>query len=132
MLFNSKYSKIEYDNNNEIFFHTWKIESISMTDNNFVAEMQYLTRFLKLFKPLRILIDLREFYFNVMTQMQFWVDDNVNKVLLQNNCQKVAFVYSSNIVSNLTVEQTFNRNYSSKLNVAFFKDFNKAMKWIKV
>ena len=101
-----------------------------MTDSNFVSEMQLLTRFLKLLQPQRILVDLREFYFNVMTQLQFWIDDNVNKILLQNNCQKVAFVYSTNVISNVTVKQTFNRRYSSQLNVSFFDNFNKAFDWL--
>ncbi len=130
-MYNSKFSKIEYAGSNEIFFHTWKIESISMTDSNFVTEMRFLTRFLKLLKPQRILVDLREFYFNIMTQLQFWIDHNVNKILIENNCQKVAFVYSTNVISNLTVKQTFNRKYSSQLNVLFFDDFNKALNWLE-
>ncbi len=129
-MYNSKFSKIEYSDRDKIFYHTWKIDSIIMTDSNFVSEMQLLTRFLKLLQPQRILVDLREFYFNVMTQLQFWIDDNVNKILLQNNCQKVAFVYSTNVISNVTVKQTFNRRYSSQLNVSFFDNFNKAFDWL--
>ena len=130
-LHDSRFARIEYIEDLQMVVHIWKIESVNLTEEDFKNEMQTLAFFFKQYKPKRVFVDQREFYFTVVPGLQRWVDTNVNKILVDNGTEKVAFVVSPDILAKLTVTQTLSESYSQNLNVRFFDDYKDAKQWIE-
>ncbi len=130
-LHDSRYARIEYIEDLQMIVHLWKIDSVNLTEEDFKNEMQTLAGFFEQYKPKRVFVDQREFYFTVVPGLQRWVDTNVNKILVDNGTEKVAFVVSPDILAKLTVTQTLSENYSQNLNVRFFDDYKDAKQWIE-
>ncbi len=131
VLHESKYAKIELDDDLSMITHTWTYRTTEMVEKDFKDEMTILADFFKKYRPKRVLVDQRNFFFTILPALQQWIDINVNKILYDNNCQKVAFVVSPDVLAKLTTDQTFESGYSSQLNVKFFDNIVEAREWIK-
>jgi hypothetical protein len=130
-LYDSKFSRIEYIEELEMIVHIWKIGTVTMLEDDFKSEMKALSEFFKRYKPKRVFVDQREFYFTVLSDLQQWVDVNVNRILLEQGVEKVAFIFSPDILAKITVAQIFGEENSKFLNVRFFEDYGEAKKWIE-
>ena len=131
VLHESKYAKIELDDDLNMVTHTWTYHTTEMTEKDFKDEMTVLANVFKKYRPKRVFVDQRNFFFTILPSLQQWIDINVNKILYDNNCQKVAFVVSPDVLAKLTTDQTFESGYSSQLNVKFFDNIVEAREWIK-
>ncbi len=125
----TKYATITYNEDTDMIIHKWKYETIQMTQDSFREEMQRLVESFNKYKPKNVLVDQRDFMYTLLKDDQLWVDENVNKVLNELGCQKVAFVMSHDIMAKLTVDHTFEEEHSSKLNTRFFEFYKDALEW---
>ena len=127
--FKNNIQTIEYNSSTKQVTQTWTDESKSLNESEFKTEMLELAKFFEEHKPVNVLIDMRDFYFVVVPEMQTWVNENVNSKLSGINSLKTAFVVSSDLFASISVEQTLEDNKES-INNRFFENENDAEKWL--
>ncbi len=132
MLYNSIFSTVSYESDHYMIIHTWKQATINMTKIDFEEEMLGLLDIFEEVKPRKVIINQLAFKYVVMPDTQKWIDWKINKVLLDNNCGKIAFVMPLEFVSEISVKQVFKNIYSSTLNTRFFRTFEEAYEWINI
>lgn len=103
-----------------------------MSDEEFRSEMEKLASVFEQYKPDYVLVDQRKFYYVVVPTMQVWIDQNVNRILVENKCKKLGFIVPPEFLAKLSVSQTLQESYSQNLNVHFFDDYNEAVSWLGI
>ncbi len=132
VLYDSDFSYIELDKAKNIVKHVWKESSRGISDEQFRREMEKLAAVFEQYMPDYVLVDQRQFYYVVVPSMQVWVDENVNRILVENKCKKIAFVVPPELLAKLSVSQTLQERYSQNLNVHFFDEYDQAVNWLGV
>ncbi len=132
LLHDTEFSAIEYDDKKSLVRHVWKDATESMTEDQFKEEMQKLAEVFEQYKPKYVFVDQRDFEFVVIPSLQTWVDQNVNRILVENKCEKLAFVVPEELLAKLSVSQTLQESYSQNLNVRFFDDYHEAEAWLGI
>ena len=128
-IYKSTYQTIILDNS--ILSQTWQKKSDDMDNQLFKDEMVELGKAFDNKKPKLVLINMQNFVFAVSPEVQEWVNKNVNSKLLQVGTQKIAFVVSSDLFTKISVEQTLGEDEEAELPSKYFKDVEKAKKWLK-
>ena len=127
--FKSKYQIIEYQEEKDLLIQQWKSETEYMTDEVFMHEMSVLAEYITKYKPSKILVDQRDFFFTVTPTLQEWVNENVNAKISQIG-SFVAFVVSKDLFASVSVEQTLSESHGKSLIIKFFQDKEEALKWL--
>jgi len=127
--FKNNIQTIEYNSSTKQVTQTWTKESKSLSEPEFKTEMFELANFFEQYKPEKVLIDMRDFYFVVVPELQTWVNENVNSKLAEINELKTAFIVSSDLFASISVEQTLEDN-TKDINNRFFESKNDAEKWL--
>ncbi len=123
--------KIEFIESENLLIQTWQKDSEDLEEDDFKKEMLELSTFFLNLQPQKVLIDMREFYFLVVPEIQDWVNENVNSKLSKLHDTKTAFVVSPDFFTAVSVEQTLEEANGKKLNNKFFEEYNQAVKWLK-
>jgi hypothetical protein len=125
-----QFSEINFYPEYDLIEHKWYPNSSEMSEDEFKKEMLVLADVFKQKKPKRVFVNHADFEFIVVPQVQKWVDEHVNWLLVQAGTQKVAFLVSPDIFTRLSVEQTLSEVRSQNLQTKFFEDYQKAMDWL--
>ncbi len=129
--FNNSLQTIEYNESNKLVTQTWKDTSKDLNSQGFKNEMLELGKFFEQLQPQNVLIDMRNFFFAVVPELQDWVNQNVNAKLAKVNA-KTAFVVSSDLFTKISVEQTLDEKDGAKVNSKFFDNYQEAKTWLEV
>ena len=116
---------------NNLLIQTWSKESNNTADSEFIAEMLQLADYITQTKPKKLLVDMREFQFPVAPEQQDWINQNVNKLLIELQT-KTAFVVSPDLFTSVSVEQTLNDNEGKKVISRFFDNYQNAKNWLNI
>ena len=130
VIHDSNFASIELDEAKRLVKHVWKEASRTMSDAQFREEMETLAGVFERYRPEYVLVDQRHFYYVVVPSIQVWVDKNVNRILVENECKKLAFVVPTEMLVKLSVSQTLLEGYSQNLNKRFFDNYDEAIDWL--
>jgi len=121
---------LEYNENESFLTQTWTRASKAMNEEEFKTEMLQLVKFIEQFQPHKLLIDMRNFYFIVIPELQEWINTNVNSLLAKMNETKTAYIVSSDLFASVSVEQTVEESAGKLMTTMFFEGENEARKWL--
>lgn len=129
-IYSSKFSNISTNSEKKLLVQKWKNRTKKMNDEIFKREMNHLKLAIKEFMPEILLINMKDLNFLVSTDQQKWVNETVNKTIIDTKVNKTAFVSSKNIGTEITVNQTISENYGAYMNKKVFKSKIEAQKWL--
>lgn len=119
-----------YDNKNKFLIQLWTNENDEMTEDDYKKEMRNYLGFVQKHAVSHALINLQQFNFTIVPQVQIWVDENIaihaNKIV-----QKIAFVLPQDLMVELSVEQVMTENEGKNYKALNYFDNEKvAKKWL--
>ncbi len=127
----NKYQEIFYSGFQKFLMQVWLKRTVVMSDKEFQKEMLLLLRHLKKNKIEKLLVDMRDFFYIVIPEMQVWIDRNVN-AYLQNNGVKVAYVMSPDDFTKISVNQTLEEVAGLEMDKDFFEKLEDAKRFLDV
>ena len=130
--FQSKIQSIEHDSNKNLVTQTWTNQSKQLNADGFKSEMLELAKVFDQTQPEKVVIDMRNFFFAVVPELQNWVNDNVNSKLAKMENTKTAYIVSSDLFTKVSVEQTLDENAGVDMDKKFFDDYNNAKAWLGI
>jgi hypothetical protein len=77
-----------------------------------------------------ILVDMRNFLFGVLPELQAWHKDEVYPKILELGINKMAIVTSPDVFASISAEQTFDEYRGGTLETRYFKDPGEAKEWL--
>lgn len=129
-IYSSKFSNISTNSEKKLLVQKWKNRTKKMNDDIFRREMNHLKLAIKEFIPEFLLIDMKDLIFLISPDQQKWVNETVNKTIIDTKIKKTALVSSKNIGTEITVNQTISENYGAYMNKKVFKSKIEAQKWL--
>ena len=127
----NKFQQIFYSNSQKFLFQIWKKRTVVMFDNEFKKEMLLFFKQIKKNKIDKLLIDMREFFYIVIPEMQVWIDKNVNNYIEKQGL-KVAYVMSPDDFTKISVNQTLEENAGMEMHKEIFEDIEDAKKFLAI
>ena len=77
-----------------------------------------------------ILVDMRNFSYGVLPELQEWHKDHVYPKVLELGVRKMAILTSPDIFAAISAEQTFDEYKAGSLVTQYFKSEDEAMEWL--
>jgi len=129
--YQTKYQDVFYYPESSLIDFVWKPETNHMTTAEYKAEMlEALEIYMKHLTEKQI-VDTRNFFFSIGVDLQKWTDENfLRKHTQKSNLKKVAFIVSTEIFSQVSLEQTMEENYGQLFNIQYFDDKDSALAWL--
>ena len=128
-IFENKFISINYFENDSLF----KVKRLgsdfySDTEHKEII-MAWRDEIVK-YKPKIQLIDYSDFFQPVSLLMQKWIDENLVAPAYNAGMRRVAFVVSSDILAQISLEQIMDEDSGAKFYVNYFDNENDAVKWL--
>jgi len=115
ILQNSIFLEIGYEPENELIWDIWQAETINMKDDDFKVEISAWRDAIVTYKIKNALIDTTHFMYSIAPKIQEWVDENITKATVEAGLQKMAFLVSNEIFSQVSIEQTMDEKSGTLL-----------------
>jgi hypothetical protein len=126
----NKFCTYYYDEQNTFITQLWTNESDEMTEDDYKNEMLNYLSFVQKYTTSTVLINLQQFNFTIVPEIQTWVDDNVavhaNKIV-----EKIAFILPKDLMVELSVEQVMTEEEGKNYKALNYFDTEKlAKEWL--
>ncbi|MBN2664681.1 MAG: hypothetical protein JXR68_13610 [Bacteroidales bacterium] len=129
-IYSSNFSNLYANSEKKLLVQKWKNRTKNMNDDIFKREMNHLKLAIKEFLPKILLINMQDLNFLVSPNVQKWVNQTVNKTIIETKVSKTAFIISNNIETEITVNQTISEDAGADINKRFFNSEIEAQKWL--
>ena len=130
-LLETKYQKFEFDKPNSILIQNWQASTVDMDDDEYKKEQLSMLKFVRENDATKLLANTKEFRLPLVPEMQEWTSREINDVMYKSGITKVAFIVTSNIFSQVSIEQTQNENPDDCFVLKYFDNANEGIKWLK-
>ena len=130
-LVKNKFQEIVYYRFQNFFMQIWHKRTIVMSDKEFQKEMLLFFKQIKKRKVEKILIDMRNFFYIVVPEMQEWVDINVNNYIKKEEI-RTAYLISPDDFTKISVNQTLEEPAGVEMDKEFFENFEEAKKFLDI
>ncbi len=127
--FENKYQSLLYNEDKSLVVQKWTKDSLKLDSDSFKKEMLFLADFFNRYHPQKVLILMQDFEFIVDTELQDWVNQNINSILAEDKTH-TAFVVSKDFFTAVSVEQTLSDAKHTGIQNKFFADEDEARKWL--
>lgn len=134
---NSTYQHLAYDQAKRAIYIIWKPATQGMDHASYKKELEDYVAFLKQYKPLIYMNDLREFYFTVTPDLQTWVSEKIQALYADPSMPKdilSAIVMSRDFFAHVSIEQTIEESSMTSSNanerLRYFDNVEEAEKWL--
>lgn len=129
-VYNSKYLHLAFFAEQELIEMTWLPSTDQMTEEEYKQEfLNYLDIILKV-RPKKIIPDTTDMLFPIAPERQDWTNHVIFPPSLEMGLNKVAFVVSKGIISQLSIEQTMEEHEGVKFMTRYFENKKEAKEWI--
>ena len=133
-IYQSKFSKHEYDSTTKIIFTDWFKETTNMTTDDFKNEMQEWLNAFRKCKPLYLYDRCVDFNYTITPDEQIWMANLLNAEWIKLGLKKYAHIVPAEMITELSVEQLFDEFFQMKLENQYpiidFADREKALEWL--
>ena len=129
-LYESEFLEIKLDDTKKIIINKWLPSTEKMKDEQYKADMLKFVDLVKVHKPTFHLIDSVKFLYIISVEMQEWTNNSVFPLLIENGIKKIAFLVSSEMIANLSIEQTLDES-NATFQTKYFDVEKEAMEWLK-
>jgi hypothetical protein len=129
VLYEDKFITFTYNEKYRYITERYYLESQFLTDEHMRTLMYKLRGWFQELKPLGYLSCSRDFRFTVDPQMQDFLNNEIAPAATV--MRYIARVYSTDILSQLGMEQFVENNLPDQINTCFFDDDEKAQTWLE-
>lgn len=129
-VYKSKYLRILYFEDEQLIEMVWLPKSEAMTNQDYQQECLAYLDAVKKFNPRRAIPDMRDMNFPIAPDLQEWTNQTIFPTLLEVGLNNVGIVVSTELISQLAVEQTMEEIEGIKFTTKYFDDKEDARKWI--
>jgi hypothetical protein len=132
-VYKSKFQQLDYLKDQKLLSEEFFAASSAYKEESFKKDFIDLTNeVMKLkgedFKG--ILVDMRNFRYGVLPELQAWHKDEVYPKILEVGINKMAIVTSPDVFAAISTEQTFDEYKEGTLETQYFKDPENAKEWL--
>lgn len=112
------------------------IETVRTPDTEVISEEEYKadvlewSRIVQEYCPKFQLVDERNFHFVLEPSLQQWLNVSLVGPAIRAGMQKVAFVVTSDIFAQISIEQAMEEASGSPLEIRYFEDYDEARNWL--
>ncbi len=126
----SEFINIFYDK--EKSFFEFKFNDLSeMEDDTFKKELETQAELTEKYNPERFLFHSKNFNFAITPEVQEWTDKNIFPRYINAGVKKFAYIFSSDMISQLSIEQVMDENEASKgFQTKYFDNEKEAKEWL--
>lgn len=128
--FENEYQKFYNHEIDNVIYQKWKAATEDLDEEGFKREISKFRDFAIEKNCTSILVDMVEFYFAVEPEVQEWMSENIFKSFVKANYTKIAFIVSSDFLTQVSVEQTMNTEGGQQFQNHYFDDVDEALKWL--
>lgn len=130
VLYKSEFKTIEYQPKNEMIVIRWLPSTATIDEKTFKSEVTISLKFILEHKPQRILIDSSLFNFVMAPQTQEWLDNEVFTVYPKANVKRKAFLVTSDLFTQVSLQQHIEDAKNQTFESAFFQSEEDALNWL--
>jgi len=113
ILIDDKYMTVSLDE--KVISLTWKQETVDFTDESFKVEALKFEKVLRFQKPITVLVDMRDFRYQLSDEIIAWRKINIISTYNELNIKKFAFISEKPAVNQDGPENTFvTKTFTSK------------------
>ncbi|EAY26314.1 hypothetical protein M23134_01637 [Microscilla marina ATCC 23134] len=109
----------------------WQPSTAGLDEETLKSEIKKSLDFILVHKPQRILIDSSNFNFVIAPELQEWFDNEVFIIYPKANVKRKAFLVTSDIFAQVSLQQHINDAKHQTFESAFFDSEEQAMSWLK-
>lgn len=121
--------ELRYEAEDDIIVADWKTATSNMQPQGFRASIRMLWAALAEYKPQGMIGETRRFYFTIDPEDQRWYADNIGDQVGRHT-PKVAMIVSSEMIAQMSIEQTIEEDTTSGFTTRYFDNFDEARVWI--
>lgn len=129
--YKSKFLSIEYFDAEKLTVMTWFRETETMSEKEFKQELFAYLEIVRKFSPNCLLSDTRNMFFPTDPELQEWTNKNIFSPCLELGVKKVAYVMSTDIIAQLSIEQVMGESFGAKFSSKFFDNMEEAKDWLR-
>jgi hypothetical protein len=130
VIYESNYSIFNYDEENSIFSHIFKVGSEDLETETFKQEMLTYLDYFEKYKPKKALVNNQDMKFTIVPDLQEWHAQNIFPRCIQAGVEMAAMVETSDIFAQVAMEQLMEEETTGGFAVRFFDDVDKAKDWL--
>jgi len=127
--YDDKFMSVTHDSANNIFLHVWKITSETLTDSEFLKQLGIFKDLIVKHKPKAICADMRQFLYTMSPEIQKLTGEDFFPAIISVGVKKYALTVSTDIFTQLSVEQTIAQEKEERFTTLYFDDLEKAKNW---
>lgn len=118
------------DTENSVIEQHWSDKEI--TEEEYKTDQLLFLDLVREHRPKYGLVDTRKFRFTISIELQEWVAKEITGKAVQLGMQKAAFLLPSELIAQISIEQTIDEGALSEnvLSTQYFDDKNDAMEWL--
>ncbi len=135
VVYQSKYSKHEYDSKSGTMFTDWFAETVNMSNADFKKEMQEWLAAFRMKSPKYLFDNCIGFKYPIVPKEQIWMAQLLNAEWIALGLKKYAHMVPAELITELSVEQLFEEFFSMKLENQFqivnFASKEEALNWLR-
>jgi hypothetical protein len=131
LILKSSFADYFLDPSLELLVQKWHNQDELMDDDGYKAEMYNYLKFVRLLRTKRALIDLTQFNYTIVPEIQQWVDKNITRYATD-IVRAIAFVFPENLFIQVSVKQVMREENAVYRNIEFFYTFDQALNWLKL
>ncbi len=129
-LYSSNFVEISLSDNNLIIINEWFKTTENMLDEEYEADMLKFAELALLHKPKYHLIKSVDFLYTITIEMQEWTNNTIFPQLIKAGIKKIAFLVSSEIIAQISIEQTLEESNASAFAFKYFDVETDAINWL--
>jgi len=129
-IYNSAFLEISLSDNNMTITNEWCKTTSEMTDEQYKTDMLKFSELALQHKPKYHLINSLQFLYAITLDMQDWTNKTIFPKLIEAGIKKIAFLVSSEMIAQLSIEQTLEESNASIFAVKYFDKEELAKKWL--
>jgi hypothetical protein len=123
--------KVEFDEDKSLFQHTWNDKTRGMTNEEYKSLVLFVNEALQeLPQVLYHLVDTSHFLFAIEPEIQEWASALVFPTVAERNGKKIAFLISSHLFAQVSIEQFTEENQIESIKIKYFHTKEDALQWL--
>jgi len=127
--YETAFTIISYDREKEFQHQIWK-HSEDITEDEVKHEVNLNAQGTIIHGAKLLLSDTRNFTFTISPELQNWMIDNFFKLIIKAGVKKYAILVSSDLFSQVSIEQTVDENKDNSVITRYFDSEDEAKKWL--
>lgn len=129
-VYESDFLRLDFFKDEQLIEMIWLPALETMIEEDYKEEfMNYLTIILDV-KPKKVVSDTQNMHFPISVELQEWTNQTIFPPSLEMGLNKAAFVISSDIMNQLSVEQIMEETEGIKFTTQYFTTRKEAKEWI--